>query len=72
MLKPANVKLSTYTGDKITVRGKCNWTVKYKKKSYFLEFIVEKSDAKPILGIQACEQIGLNQESDFVQESAQK
>ncbi len=33
--------------------------VKYKKKSYFLEFIVVKSDAKPILGIKACEQMGL-------------
>ncbi len=59
MLKPTNVRLSTYTGDKIPVKGKCNWTVKYKKKSYFLEFIVVKSDAKPILGIKACEQMGL-------------
>lgn len=33
ILKPTNVKVSTYTGDKIPVKGKCNWTVKYKKKS---------------------------------------
>lgn len=59
ILKPTNVKLSTYTGDKIPVKGKCNWTVKYKKKSYFLEFIVVRSDAQPILGIKACEQMGL-------------
>lgn len=59
MIKPTNVKLSTYTGNKIAVKGKCNWMVKYKKKSFVLEFIVVKSEAKPILGIQACEEMGL-------------
>lgn len=61
ILRPTNVKLSTYTGDIIPVKGKCNWTVKYKKKTHVLEFIVVKSDAKPILGINACEQMGLIQ-----------
>jgi hypothetical protein len=59
ILRPTNVKLSTYTGDKIPVKGKCKWSVKYKKKAFNLEFIVVKSDAKPILGIQACEEMGL-------------
>ncbi|KAL7889063.1 hypothetical protein AOLI_G00040370 [Acnodon oligacanthus] len=59
-LKPTNVKLSTYTGDKIPVKGKCNWTVKYKKKRFVLEFIVVKSIAKPILGLQACEEMGFS------------
>lgn len=59
MIKPTNVKLSTYTGNKIAVKGKCNWKVKYKKKSFVLEFIVVKSEAKPILGIQTCEEMGL-------------
>ncbi|KAK0148890.1 hypothetical protein N1851_010688 [Merluccius polli] len=59
ILRPTDVKLSTYTGDKIHVKGKCNWTVKYKKKTFVLEFIVVKKDSKPILGIQACEQMGL-------------
>ena len=59
ILRPTNVKLSTYTGEKIPVKGKCNWSVKYKKKAFTLEFIVVKSDAKPILGVQACEEMGL-------------
>ena len=53
------MKLSTYTGDKIPVKGKCNWIVKYKKKAFVLEFIAVQSNAKPILGIQACEEMGL-------------
>ncbi|XP_039870493.1 uncharacterized protein LOC120723214 [Simochromis diagramma] len=59
MLRPTNVRLSTYTGDKIAVKGKCTWAVKYKKKSFALEFIVVKSETKPILGIQTCEEMGL-------------
>ena len=39
--RPTNVKLSIYTGDKIPVKRKCNWTVKYKKKTHVLEFIVK-------------------------------
>ncbi|KAL3999170.1 nuclear receptor co-repressor 2 [Sarotherodon galilaeus] len=59
MLRPTNVRLSTYTGDKMAVKGKCTWAVKYKKKSFVLEFIVVKSETKPILGIQTCEEMGL-------------
>lgn len=52
MLGPTGVKLSTYAGDKkIPVKGKRYWTVKYKQKTFGLEFIVVKTDVKPILGI---------------------
>lgn len=53
------MKLFAYTGKRIQVVGECNWTVKYKNKSYTLEFIVVKPEAMPILGLNACEYMGL-------------
>ncbi|KAI5611206.1 hypothetical protein C0J50_11869, partial [Silurus asotus] len=45
-LRLTNVKLFTYTGDKIPVKEKCNLAVKYNDKTYVVEFIVVTTDAK--------------------------
>ncbi|KAL7873908.1 hypothetical protein SRHO_G00048780 [Serrasalmus rhombeus] len=69
LLRSTNVKLSTYTGDKIHLKGKCNLEVRHKNKRHVIQFMVAKNDITPILGIQTCVEMKLIQRVQMLNKS---
>ncbi|XP_064641934.1 uncharacterized protein K02A2.6-like [Lineus longissimus] len=54
-----NVKLSTYDGSEIKVRGKCSLTCTHKNRDYQIEFIVANVKTEAILGAKSSVHLGL-------------
>lgn len=52
-------KLTSYTGNRLEVMGKCKLTIGFKDKYYKLDFHVIKGDCSAILGLNACVQFKL-------------
>lgn len=57
-ISPVNTILTTYTGEKVPVRGKCILTCEAHGQTYDLSFYVVPINSVPILGLQACETLG--------------
>ena len=58
-LQKAKVKLTGYTGVDIPVKGRCVLTVVYKGKYHVIPFVVTPGNHKPLLGLQACNELNL-------------
>ena len=59
LLKPAQVKLMPYgSSDPLPLDGQCQCQVNYGKK-YQLQFFVVPTMSSPLLGLDACQQLGL-------------
>ncbi|KAJ8033383.1 hypothetical protein HOLleu_23606 [Holothuria leucospilota] len=58
-LHKVHVNLSTYTGEKIPVLGSCTMRSHHQGKNLNFRFLVVNVRAKPILGAEACEKLGL-------------
>ena len=58
-LIPSSLKLQSYSGNNISVIGKCNLKTKYKNNIYIINFIVVNTRSCPILGKYSCEELNL-------------
>ena len=58
-LCPVNIKLSAYNNFKIPVLGGCSLTLKHKKDSFDVSFIVVNSKSVLILGLATSENLNL-------------
>ncbi|MES9881310.1 MAG: hypothetical protein ABW185_10560 [Sedimenticola sp.] len=58
-LHSTNVKLTSYSGNEIPTVGACILKVAHKDKTVNLHCIVTKQKSTPILGIKACDTLGL-------------
>ena len=58
-LQKTNVRLSTYNGTHVPIRGTCHMVVHNKNQDYDLEFIIANVKTEPILGSQASVVLGL-------------
>ena len=60
-MEDTKARLTTYSGEKLKVIGKCVLVVETKKKYEAIEFIIVDIDQAPILGIQGCKMLELIQ-----------
>jgi hypothetical protein len=58
-LQKTLVKLTSYNGSDVPVRGKCKLSVEYKLHDYELEFIIANVKTEPILGADASVKLGM-------------
>lgn len=58
-LLSTSLKLQGYSGSNITVIGKCYLKIIHKNNLYILKFIIAQVNSPPILGREACEELGL-------------
>ena len=58
-LHSANVRLTGYSGVSIPVKGRCFVQVKYKGSTHSLDVLVTPGERQPLLGLQACDELGL-------------
>ena len=59
-LRKTNIKLSTYNGESISVKGKVVVRMeKGKNKSFPVRFIVVPTKSNPIIGLKTCERLNL-------------
>lgn len=58
-LNKSNVKITGYSGCDIPVKGVCMVSVSYKDIQHKLSFLVVPNNVQPILGISACDNLGL-------------
>lgn len=66
VLKPTNVHLTAYGSASITPHGTCTLMCKGKLQSHSIKFYVVSVDASPILGLSACQKLGLIQRVDAI------
>lgn len=59
IIKNNNIKLESYSGDVIPVKGVCNLLWSYKNILYKLKFAVANIQCQSVLGRKSCEEIGL-------------
>lgn len=67
MLKPSKMKLESYTGDVIPIKGVCSLNWWYKNKPYKLSFAVANIKCQSVLGRQSCADIGLIKRVNVIQ-----
>lgn len=58
-LEKTDKKLRSYTGHSLKILGTCKLNCTFGNKSHILEFFVVDQDSNALLGLQACEQLGL-------------
>ena len=65
-LSRSAVKLSAYNSSDIPVEGKCIASIQHEGKMHKVLFMVVKTDSTPILGLNACQRLNLNQKTHKV------
>ncbi|KAK7106746.1 hypothetical protein V1264_017967 [Littorina saxatilis] len=68
-LEKSKVKLTSYSGHNIKTLGSTKLTCKFKKEEHEVKFYVTEMDSTAILGLEACQRLGLIQRVDTVQSS---
>ncbi|KAL1458772.1 hypothetical protein WDU94_008888 [Cyamophila willieti] len=58
-IKPVNVKLTSYCGNKIDVIGQCIITCKFKNVSNHVRFFICNNNQRAILGLKTCQDLEL-------------
>lgn len=58
-LSPTSISLTAYNGTNISVLGKCTASIKYKKVTTSIKFIVADTISQPVLGATTCEKLNL-------------
>ena len=55
----SKIKLTSYSGNSIPIKGTCVLTVNRKQKVFKLHFVVVSESRTPIIGVSACSKLGL-------------
>ena len=65
-LQSSSARLTTYSGERLSVVGKAKLLCKVKDKEQMIEFQIVDTRSKPILGLQGCEMLRLVKRVDLV------
>lgn len=68
-LTKCNVKLTSYSNNRLPVLGKFNLKCQYKNKTCLLQFYVINSNTRSLLGLEGCKALNLVQKVDSIDRS---